>query len=106
MSTLKTITLDELKKTPLTKEEKQIIQLAAEKMRNGETVNDPDCPIQSKEELAKFRPWYEVHKDLYKPKTTDVHIKLDADVLEWFKAQGKGYQTKINAVLRDFAFHS
>jgi len=25
---------------------------------------------------------------------------LDADVLDWFKAQGKGYQTRINAVLR------
>ena len=29
-----------------------------------------------------------------------VTIRLDADVLDWFKAQGKGYQTRINAVLR------
>jgi uncharacterized protein (DUF4415 family) len=27
---------------------------------------------------------------------------VDADVLEWFKAQGAGYQTRINAVLRAF----
>jgi len=27
---------------------------------------------------------------------------VDADVLEWFKAQGPGYQTRINAVLRAF----
>ena len=27
-------------------------------------------------------------------------IRLDPDVLEWFKHQGKGYQTRINAVLR------
>jgi uncharacterized protein (DUF4415 family) len=27
-------------------------------------------------------------------------IRLDPDVLEWFKRQGKGYQTRINAVLR------
>jgi len=32
----------------------------------------------------------------------DVHIRLDADVLDWFRAQGKGYQTRINAVLRAF----
>ena len=32
----------------------------------------------------------------------DVHMRLDRDVLEWFKAQGKGYQTRINAVLRAF----
>lgn len=32
----------------------------------------------------------------------DVHIRLDAAVLRWFKAQGPGYQTRINAVLRGF----
>lgn len=31
-----------------------------------------------------------------------VTIRLDSDVLEWFKAQGRGYQTRINAVLRSF----
>ena len=31
-----------------------------------------------------------------------VHIRLDADVMRWFKAQGPGYQTRINAVLRAF----
>jgi uncharacterized protein (DUF4415 family) len=27
---------------------------------------------------------------------------VDADVLEWFKSKGPGYQTRINAVLRAF----
>ena len=31
-----------------------------------------------------------------------VSIRLDADVLDFFKATGKGYQTRINAVLRHF----
>ena len=31
-----------------------------------------------------------------------VHIRLDADVLAWFRQQGPGYQTRINAVLRSF----
>jgi Uncharacterized protein conserved in bacteria len=31
-----------------------------------------------------------------------IALRLDADVLEWFKAQGPGYQTRINAVLRAF----
>ena len=31
-----------------------------------------------------------------------VHIPLDPHVLRWFKAQGPGYQTRINAVLRGF----
>ena len=29
-----------------------------------------------------------------------VSLRLDPDVLEWFKEQGEGYQTRINAVLR------
>ena len=104
MNTIKTITLDELRRTPLTEEEKQIIRNAAAKTKLGKTIEDPDCPKQTKEELAKFRPWYELHEDLYKSKKTDVHIRIDTDVLEWFKEQGKGYQTKINAVLRAYAF--
>ena len=29
-------------------------------------------------------------------------LRLDADIVEWFKSQGKGYQTRMNAVLRSF----
>ncbi len=29
-------------------------------------------------------------------------VRLDGDLLEWFKAQGKGYQTRMNAVLRSY----
>jgi uncharacterized protein (DUF4415 family) len=36
------------------------------------------------------------------PAKTSVSLRVDADVLEWFKAQGPGYQTRINAVLRAF----
>jgi uncharacterized protein (DUF4415 family) len=36
------------------------------------------------------------------PAKQDIHIRLDGDVLEWFKAHGRGYQTRINAVLRAF----
>lgn len=31
-----------------------------------------------------------------------VHIRLDADILAWFKSLGPGYQTRINSVLRSF----
>lgn len=31
-----------------------------------------------------------------------ISLRVDADVLDWFKAQGPGYQTRINAVLRAF----
>ena len=31
-----------------------------------------------------------------------VSLRIDADVLNWFKASGAGYQTRINAVLRAY----
>ncbi len=31
-----------------------------------------------------------------------VTIRMDREVLDWFKGQGKGYQTRINAVLRAY----
>ena len=33
---------------------------------------------------------------------THASLRLDADMLEWFKAQGRGYQTRMNAVLRAY----
>jgi uncharacterized protein (DUF4415 family) len=36
------------------------------------------------------------------PAKTSVSLRIDADVLEWFRAQGPGYQTRMNAVLRAF----
>ena len=38
---------------------------------------------------------------LPKPKAS-VSIRLDQEVLDWFKTQGKGYQTRINALLRAY----
>jgi len=32
-------------------------------------------------------------------------IRIDEDVLEWFRATGKGYQTRMNAVLRQYVEH-
>jgi len=38
----------------------------------------------------------------YRPRKKQVTLRLDADLLAWFQAQGKGYQTRINAALRKF----
>ena len=36
------------------------------------------------------------------PAKASISLRVDQDVLEWFKAQGPGYQTRINTVLRAF----
>ena len=62
------------------------------------TTNFSDCPVMTEEELKKLHPR---HPEYFKPRKQAVQIRLDADVLAWFKAFGKGYQSKINAALRD-----
>ena len=38
--------------------------------------------------------------DLYRPLKRPVTLRLDADVLAWFKKDGRRYQTRINRALR------
>jgi uncharacterized protein (DUF4415 family) len=56
---------------------------------------DPDATPTD----AEFWANAEVVLPQRKPTIT---IRLDADVLEWLKSQGKGYQTRINSILRAY----
>jgi uncharacterized protein (DUF4415 family) len=59
-------------------------------------ANDPDAaPIASAE-------WMRQAKILEPKPKAAVSIRLDKDVIEWFKEHGRGYQTRINAVLRAY----
>ncbi len=40
--------------------------------------------------------------EIRKPEKKGIYIKLDSDIVEWMKSQGKGYQTRINAILRSY----
>jgi uncharacterized protein (DUF4415 family) len=42
----------------------------------------------------------------YKPKKTSTTVRVDSDVLTWLKSQGKGYQTRMNAILREAMLRS
>lgn len=56
-------------------------------------TTDPDAP--------EVMDWSgAVRGRFYKPVKTLKSIRLDADVVAYFQAQGKGYQTRINALLR------
>ena len=60
---------------------------------------DKDSPKLTAEQIARMKP---AHPEYWKvePVKVSLSIKLDADVLAWFKSQGKGYQTRINKALR------
>jgi uncharacterized protein (DUF4415 family) len=61
-------------------------------MKDSE-IDYSDIPELSHEFLNKATvPWPPVKKQLT--------IRLDADVLEWLKRHGRGYQTRINRILR------
>jgi uncharacterized protein (DUF4415 family) len=62
-------------------------------------INLSDLPEVSPDKFAQAI----VRKGL-KPvqKKTQITLRVDTDVLNWFKAQGKGYQTNINALLKAY----
>ena len=39
---------------------------------------------------------------VYPENKKPVTLRLDTDVLEWFRSTGKGYQTRINAILKSY----
>ena len=42
----------------------------------------------------------------FKPVKTPASVRIDSDVLAWLKSQGKGYQTRMNAILREAMLRS
>ena len=59
-------------------------------------VEDPEAPP-----LWTAEDWANA-KIVLPPAKQPVTIRLDGDVIEWFKEQGGGYQTRINAVLKAY----
>lgn len=47
-----------------------------------------------------------VRNPFYKVKKSSTTIRLDNDVLMWLKSRGKGYQTRINQILREAMLQS
>src|SRR5260370_22572418 len=72
------------------REEREIKRLAGLKDLSIDLSDIPEIRDWTKSVVGKF----------YRPIKTPVTIRLDADVLAWLKAQGKGYQTRINELLR------
>jgi uncharacterized protein (DUF4415 family) len=58
-------------------------------------ADDPDNPPWTDEDWANARVVWPQGK-------APVTLRLDRDIIAWFKLQGRGYQTRINAVLRGF----
>jgi len=98
--------------------------VSARRMPKGS--KPPDQPSRGRADLARLRRmteeeierqvppefanlpadfWADAKLVLPPPKQA-VSIRVDQDVLEWFKDQGPRYQTRMNAVLRSFMTQS
>ena len=54
-------------------------------------------------DIAPLDEEFFAHAELRLPRPKpSITIRLDPDVLDWFKGQGRGYQTRINAILRSY----
>lgn len=50
--------------------------------------------------------WHEAARAVMPETKRLVSLRLDSDVLDWFRSQGPGYQTRINAILKSYMRHS
>lgn len=72
---------------------------ARAKSIKDEDIDFLDSPEITPEMFAKAVVRDGLRPPIHKKQLT---LRLDADVLNWFKAQGHGYQTRINALLRAY----
>jgi uncharacterized protein (DUF4415 family) len=80
----------------LTKEQKRDIRaIAARKDQDIDFSDAPPVLDWSGAEIGKF----------YRPTKKPVTMRLDSDVIAWLKADGRGYQTKANWLLRRAMLH-
>ena len=59
-----------------------------------EDIDTSDIPVITAEFWANAK--------LVIPDKKPISIRIDEDVLQWFRTQGKGYQSRMNAVLRAY----
>ncbi len=83
---------------PLTDEQRARLSLLA-KMPDSE-IDYSDIPPLGDEFWKNA-----IRNPFYKPTKQATTVRIDADVLLWLKSTGKGYQTRINAILRDAMLH-
>lgn len=78
---------------PLT--EAQEAEIAALAARTDSELDTSDIPPLAEE------VWQNAERGrFYRPVKTSTTLRIDADVLAWLRSQGKGYQSRINAILR------
>jgi uncharacterized protein (DUF4415 family) len=75
--------------------ERQKAELAALAARSEDEIDYSDIPPLTDAFWRNAVP-----NPLYKPTKTSTTVRIDSDVLAWLRAPGKGYQSRINAILR------
>lgn len=69
-------------------------------LRRLEQLSDKDIDLSEIEEIKNLKGF--VHSKFYRPVKHRITIRLDADVLAWFKARSDKYQARINKALREY----
>ncbi|WP_417490392.1 BrnA antitoxin family protein [Maricaulis sp.] len=81
---------------------KKLSDLHVSEERVAEIADMPDEDIDYSDIPELDEAWF-AKAELRMPVTKEqVTLRLDVDILRFFKAQGKGYQTRINSVLRAY----
>jgi uncharacterized protein (DUF4415 family) len=74
-------------------------RLLAESLKMMDSIADDDIDLSDMPEVTDFTGWERGR--FYRPVKDQVTLRIDRDVLTWFKASNEKYQTAINAALRE-----
>ena len=79
-------------RTLTVKQKRELAALAALPDDQIDTSDIPELPPRAWKDAVRGR--------FYRPVKQPISMRLDADVVAWLKKRGRGYQTRVNSILR------
>jgi uncharacterized protein (DUF4415 family) len=87
---MSTVIFDPRKAKPLTAQEVESLKKLCDR-----PIDLPDIPEPTEADWANA-----ARGVFYRPVKQQISIRLDSDVLQWLRSKGRGYQSRINQILR------
>ncbi len=74
------------------------MSISKKRLKEIKAIKDQDIDYS---DIPEAGPEFWARAELHMPTPKKgVYVRLDTDVLDWLKSKGKGYQTRMNAMLR------
>ena len=76
------------------------MNISKERVKKIKSIKDENIDYSDIPELTEY--FWDNAKPIYSNGKKAISIRLDNDIIDFFKEEGKGYQSKINSVLKSY----